>query len=60
MYSGSRLPGILLRIILRRFSCLATGWWEKKMLGRSLSYVRATCRAWSIHLLESGVDIACG
>jgi len=39
---------------------LATGWQEKKMLGRSLSCVRATCRAWSLHLLESGVGMACG
>jgi hypothetical protein len=53
MYSGSGPRGILLHIILRRFSCLAIGWWEKKLLGRSLSCVRATCRAWSIHLLES-------
>jgi drug/metabolite transporter superfamily protein YnfA len=37
MYSGSGLPGILLRIILRHFSCAATGWWEKKVLGRSLA-----------------------
>ena len=57
MYSGSGLQGILLRIILIRFSCSATGWKEKRMLGRSLSCVRATCRAWSLHLLESGVDI---
>ena len=60
MYSGSALRGSLLGIILRRFSCPATGWLEKRMLGRSLSCVRATCRPWALHLFESGVDIACG
>jgi hypothetical protein len=59
MYSGSGLRGSLLGIILRRFSCPATGWLEKRMLGRSLSCVRATCRPWALHLFESGVDVAC-
>jgi hypothetical protein len=58
MYSGSGLQGSLLGIILRRFSCPATGWLEKRMLGRSLSCVRATCRPWALHLFESGVDVA--
>ena len=60
MYSGSGLRGVLLGIILRRCSRPATGWSEKRMLGRSFSCVRATCRPWALHLLESGVDIACG
>jgi hypothetical protein len=29
--------------------CPATGWLEKRMLGRSLSCVRATCRPWALH-----------
>jgi hypothetical protein len=60
MYSGSGLRGILLRIILRRFSCPPSGSQEKRMLGRSISCVRATSYASALYPLESRVDIACG
>jgi hypothetical protein len=60
MYSGSGLRGSLLGIIPKTLLLSGDRWLEKRMLGRSLSCVRATCRPWALHLFESGVDVACG
>jgi drug/metabolite transporter superfamily protein YnfA len=46
MYSESGLRGILLRIILRRFSCPATGWEEKRMFVRLAAHGLFIC--WSL------------